>query len=638
MTVPALRPATAVEKQEQEQAVSQAPRRWRPTISAVLTLSFVLLIVLAVGAVMLVSFKAARENTFELLRDTSELVVGSVIGQIGQHLDAAQYQVEHIAELIVSGELDETDRDQLEQILLGSLAATPQVSGIAFVDGDFEATRVGRQHGEPFKLRSNWGDLPEIRAWIGQMRQTTGSGWSEILWIEDLRTPSITMQIPVYRDGNYVGVIASVVSVGSLSEFVTANDEAYNTHSFILYGRDRVLAHPSLVGGTRGLSKEKPLPNLGEVNDRILAAIWQESLDDMRNFLGDSQVRGRVVQGPEDEYIYLYSRIEGYGPEPWYVGVYYLANDVNAPFVRLFGSLAIAFAILLAAVVLAVVLGRGIARPIKRLAAASLAVRGFDLSNVQPLQGSPFRELDNAAQAYDAMLAGLRWFETYVPKSLVLRLMRLDAAAAQSEERSVSVLFTDIVGFTGLSDRLPAADLAGFLNQHFALLGDAIEVEQGTVDKYIGDSVMAFWGAPTDQPGHATQACRTAIAIARNIEADNRQRREAGLDAIRLRIGVHSGPALVGNIGAPGRVNYTLVGDTVNIAQRLEGLGKEFPLGDDQTIILVSGETAAALEPGFMLSPLGRHQLRGRARSTEVFRLTGYEKPATALPEGAPPT
>lgn len=633
MTVPALRPTTAAETHEAQSAVGQPPRRWRPTISAVLTLSFVLLIVLAVGAVMFVSFRAARQNTFELLRNTSELIVGSVTGQIGQHLDAAQHQVEHIAQLIAGGEVDESNRDQLEQILLGSLAATPQVSGIAFVDGDFESTRVGRQRGELFKLRSNWGERPGIREWIGQMRRTTGSAWSEILWIEDLKTPSITMQVPVYRDGDYVGVIASVVSIGSLSEFLSVNDKTYGTHSFILYGRDRVLAHPSLVGGTRGLSAEKPLPNLGEVNDRILAAIWQENLDDMREFLGDSQVQGRVVSGPEDQYIYLYSRIEGYGPEPWYVGVYYLASNVNAPFVRLLESLAIAFGILIAAVVLAVVLGRSIARPIKRLAAASLAVRGFDLAKVKPLEGSAFRELDDAAQAYDAMLAGLRWFETYVPKSLVLRLMRLDAAAAQSEERSVSVLFTDIVGFTGLSDRLPAADLAGFLNQHFALLGAAIEVEQGTVDKYIGDSVMAFWGAPTDQPGHAAQACRTAIAIATSIEADNQKRQQAGLEAIRLRIGVHSGPALVGNIGAPGRVNYTMVGDTVNIAQRLEGLGKEFPLGDDQTIILVSGETAAALEPGFNLQPLGQHQLRGRAHNTEVFRLTGYESPTTALPE-----
>ena len=207
MTVPALRPTTAAETHEAQPAVGQPPRRWRPTISAVLTLSFVLLIVLAVGAVMFVSFRAARQNTFELLRNTSELIVGSVTGQIGQHLDAAQHQVEHIAQLIAGGEVDESNRDQLEQILLGSLAATPQVSGIAFVDGDFESTRVGRQHGELFKLRSNWGERPGIREWIGQMRQTTGSAWSEILWIEDLKTPSITMQVPVYRDGDYVGVI-----------------------------------------------------------------------------------------------------------------------------------------------------------------------------------------------------------------------------------------------------------------------------------------------------------------------------------------------------------------------------------------------------------------------------------------------
>lgn len=173
------------------------------------------------------------------------------------------------------------------------------------------------------------------------------------------------------------------------------------------------------------------------------------------------------------------------------------------------------------------------------------------------------------------MLAGLKWFETYVPKNLVLRLMRSGGTSVQSEEREVTVLFTDLVDFTQIGSRLAPAQLAALLNEHFTLLAEAIEAEEGTVDKYMGDSIMAFWGAPLDQPDHAARACRAARNIARRVSIENVRRRAAGEAPLGLRIGIHSGAAIVGNIGAPSRVNYTMIGDTVNIAQRLEGLGKE---------------------------------------------------------------
>ena len=606
-------------------------RGWRPSIAATLTLGFGSLVLAAVAAVTWVSLSAARENTLLLLRETAELTVESVIGGIDLHLGPARHEVEFLSDLIARGELDPNDEDRFEQVLLGSLAAAPQVSGIAFIAADFTTVRVGRQHGELLMLRSNWGDRADIREWLPTMKDERASLWSPVLWIEDLKLPSVTVNRTVRRDGEFLGVMASVVSIAALSEFLHESDQAFGTHSFILYDRDRVLAHPSLAGGTRGLSEDKPLPSLGEVNDRVLAAIWGESVDDMQAFLADSPVQGRVVQGPDDDYIYLYRRIQRFGPDPWYVGVYFLGNEVDNPYRRLFVAGVIALAILLGAIAMALVLGQAIARPIGRLATASLAIRDLELANVGPLKRSPFRELDSMAQAFNSMLSGLRWFETYVPKTLVFRLMRLGDATTRSEERIISVLFTDIVGFSRLSDRLAPAELADFLNSHFALVAAPIEAESGTVDKYIGDSVMAFWGAPTTQPDHANQTCRAALAIAAAISADNQLRRAGGDDPVRLRIGIHSGPAVVGNIGAPGRVNYTLIGDTVNVAQRLEELGKTFAVAEEDAVILVSGETAALLEPGFGLSALGMHQLRGRITETEVFRLTGHDDARVAV-------
>ena len=164
--------------------------------------------------------------------------------------------------------------------------------------------------------------------------------------------------------------------------------------------------------------------------------------------------------------------------------------------------------------------------------------------------------------------------------------------------------------------------LADLLNEHFALLNEAIEAEGGTIDKYIGDSVMAFWGAPEDQPDHAARACRAALQIAQALGDDNRRRQADGKAPIRLRIGIHSGTAVVGNIGAPGRVNYTLVGDTVNIAQRLEGLAKDVGVAPDaDAVILVSEETQAELPSDFALDAEGQHELRGHSGTVAVYRL-----------------
>ena len=182
-------------------------------------------------------------------------------------------------------------------------------------------------------------------------------------------------------------------------------------------------------------------------------------------------------------------------------------------------------------------------------------------------------------------------------------------------------MFTDIVGFSGIAEGRDADKVAALLNRHFALLGGTIEQEGGTIDKYIGDSIMAFWGAPLDQEDRAERAIRAAVAIAKSLHADNARRAHKGLKPIRIRIGIHQGPALVGNIGAPGRVNYTLVGDTVNIAQRLEQFGREVDDGSVDAVIVVSAELAAHLPPGVVCADLGEHQLPGRSSAEHLYQI-----------------
>ena len=188
-----------------------------------------------------------------------------------------------------------------------------------------------------------------------------------------------------------------------------------------------------------------------------------------------------------------------------------------------------------------------------------------------------------------------------------------------ADAREATVMFTDIVAFTRQSETMTAPETAEFLNQHFAMFSRCVEDEDGTIDKFIGDSLMAFWGAPEAQPDHAARACRAALAIRAAVIADNQARVREGGDPVRVHIGVHTGEVIVGNIGAPGRINYTIVGDTVNTANRLEQLGKEIDEDAVDTVILASAATTAAAS--VEARALGAHPIRGRQEELEVFAL-----------------
>jgi adenylate cyclase len=323
----------------------------------------------------------------------------------------------------------------------------------------------------------------------------------------------------------------------------------------------------------------------------------------------------------EESYVVLFTWAEDFGAVPWAFGAWFKMEDVTAEMKRLMWAGFGGGAVLLLGVLAAILLGRGIARPVRRLAAGAQHIGEFDLTQVERMPPSMIRELNDQAQAFNTMLTSLRSFETYVPRPLVKRLIREGGdQTVESVERELTVMFTDIVGFTAMAEGMPANDVARLLNHHFALLGACVEEAGGTLDKYIGDAIMAFWGAPEKQKDRALRACRAALGMTAALEADNAKRVAAGEPPVRIRIGIHTGQVVVGNVGWPGRINYTIVGDTVNACQRLEALGKEMDRGDAVTI-LISGATAERLDESFKVEPAGSFAVKGRTEAIEVYRL-----------------
>ena len=186
--------------------------------------------------------------------------------------------------------------------------------------------------------------------------------------------------------------------------------------------------------------------------------------------------------------------------------------------------------------------------------------------------------------------------------------------AFMAQERDVSVMFCDIVGFTTMSQHAPPQAIADMLNDFFGRMGEVIFEHDGTLDKFIGDAILAVFGAPFEQPDHATKAVAAALAMQRELIKANAEHPERPL---RMRIAINSGRALTGDIGSPKRREFTVLGDVVNTASRLESTVAK----PDQ--IVISKNTLEKIGNAFQVQPLGGVKLRGRDTELEVFEVVG---------------
>ena len=273
---------------------------------------------------------------------------------------------------------------------------------------------------------------------------------------------------------------------------------------------------------------------------------------------------------------------------------------------------------------------RGLVRPVRRLIAAMRDVQGGRLDLELPEQGTG--EIGALTSSFNFFVRELRakaemkeTFGKYIDPRILDRVLESEGSIDGSGDRQVmTVSFGDLVGFTGSSERLTPSNMVRMLNRHFGLQADAIQEHLGIVDKFIGDSVMAFWGPPFVSPSeHATLACRSALAQVASLSLLRGELPElTGLrrDApeIDLRIGLAAGEVIVGNLGDDHTRNYTVIGDTVNIASRIESVNRIYG-----TQILVSESVARDVGSQFELREIDTITVQGRLEQVHIFELLG---------------
>jgi adenylate cyclase len=259
-----------------------------------------------------------------------------------------------------------------------------------------------------------------------------------------------------------------------------------------------------------------------------------------------------------------------------------------------------------------------LSRSIGRMALKTQSIRNLDFTDTEPVR-SRITEMRRLSEAVEHMREGLQVFGHYVSKDLVRQIMRSPASTGVGgERRDVTVMFTDIEGFSRISEDIAPELLTSRLSRYFEALGGAISANRGMIDKYIGDSVMAFWNAPELDPDHVFHAVTAALQANAASHALAVKWRGLGRAGFRTRFGLHAGPALVGNVGARDRINYTLVGAVANQASRLEGLNKVY-----HTDILASGEVAARTAEQFVWRHVDRIVAAGTTEALEIYEPLG---------------
>jgi adenylate cyclase len=292
-----------------------------------------------------------------------------------------------------------------------------------------------------------------------------------------------------------------------------------------------------------------------------------------------------------------------------------------APFRRLEANLTwLTLLALLLSGIVAVWLARGISRPVQDLSAGARRIGEGVYDEPVPVRSRD--ELGQLAVSFNDMARGL--VERDKVRDLLGRNVSPEVAAELlrrpdalgGEEKPVTIMFTDVRGFTGLSEAADPAALLATLNDYFTQLTRVIEAHGGIVDKYIGDAVMAVFGAPVETPDHARRAVACARDVRRVLGAYNAARTAAGLPRLDTGMGLATGRVVAGNMGSAARHNYTVIGDTVNLAARLQDETKTFKVD-----CVIAGPTAGDCGHADWLRPLGRVTVRGKTEAVEVFTL-----------------
>jgi adenylate cyclase len=513
-------------------------------------------------------------------------------------------------------DLSEDQRDRLRapasaDIAISLIRPTPA--------GDLPMRRVfqDRQGNEVGELDLwKFGYDARKRSWYWQTMRSDRPYVSAPYLSFSIGAPVITVSSPLR--GKVPGVIAADLKLDSFSEFVQAQRPGQHGTVMIFDQAGSLIAHPDFAGFVETAMthpSQSQLPSIDEINSGMVASVLRRShnLDRNEGIVRDDDGRGYLFR------LTKFALGEGYGASILLLA----AEDDFVQNVRRLQLTGLILAIVVGAafVPLVWVFGSTMSHSLKRITAQAGQLQTLAEPTLAPVT-SHIREIHELGNTVDLAQRAIWSFAHFVPKEIVRGLIDNSISTRLGGvKQEITLVFTDVQGFTTIAEAADPDVLMRQTSRYFSVLTEAFLGEGGTIDKFIGDAVMVFWNAPNPQADHVARACRAALAGRAAGEKLNTDFEAEGLQPFITRFGIHVGEAVVGNLGSTERMNYTALGNTVNLAARLEGLNKQVG-----TTILASEDVYLRVRDQFEFRAFDAVVAKGMTKETRIFELVGASR------------
>lgn len=322
------------------------------------------------------------------------------------------------------------------------------------------------------------------------------------------------------------------------------------------------------------------------------------------------------------EYLSYTAKLPGVFGRNWYIMTIAPSGDFFAEVIKVQHKvLLFIIGILFLSALVVIYFAKKVSFPIKRLASEVDKIRNLELLSEARIP-SRINEIQQIDTAIASMRRVIRSFCKYLPKEIVKDLIdNHEEIALGGKKKEMTIFVSDITNFTSIAETLPIDHLTALLGEYFDVMSKIILESRGTIDKFIGDGIMAFWGAPIELEDHAQRACIAALRCLAAITALNQMRRASGTPEFHTRFGINTGTVIVGNIGTDERMNYTAIGNAVNTTHRLQGEGKIY-----HTPIIISKEVYQNLGSNFVVRPLDVVVLKEKKEMSLIYELAGVKE------------
>ena len=453
---------------------------------------------------------------------------------------------------------------------------------------------------------------PRARVWYRDAASTGASAISEPYVSFRDRLPVYTVRAPL-RNGQD-GVVGADLRLRSLVGRLAAEKIGETGLVFLFDDAERIVAHPridALLARAQAGTDELEMPRLAALGIpayETLTRSWRSGGSD-----------SYTVEVDGKRYVVAFRTLDLPFTRPTHVGVIApeteFFSDVRALRWR---AMMAAAAVICAMFPLIYLIGRRVAKSVGALADEMDRIRRFEIELTPPLR-SRVRELDELGRSIATMKVAVKTFTDYVPRRLVKRLIESgQPMGLGGRRRDLTILFSDVWGFSRIAQDADPKELMSTMSRYFDGLTNQIVTHGGTIDKFIGDAVMAFWNAPSSDAEHVIHGCRAALGCVAANKVINREFAAEGWPEFRSGFGLHVGEVVVGNVGSVDRMNYTALGAAVNVAARLEKFTREYKVW-----ILVSEAIVAQVGQRFWFRPVDHVALKNISEPITIYELRG---------------